>query len=83
MCYKQRKILLSLSLGIPSEAFSVTVRISKARRDTTYKKKRESSWQKCSLGKQKESIIEFIHSIAKRILERLGIQTSSLFVKNG
>ena len=80
MCYKQRKILLSLSLGIPSEAFAMTVRRSKARRDTTYKK-RESSWQKCSLGKQKESIIEFIHSIAKRILERLGIQTSSLFVK--
>ena len=37
----QRKILLSLSLGIPSEAFAITVRRSKARRDTTYKKKRK------------------------------------------
>ena len=41
MCYKQRKILLSLSLGIPSEAFAITVRRSKAQRDTTYKKKRK------------------------------------------
>ena len=57
LCYKQRKILLSLSLGIPSEAFAMTVRISKARRDTTYKKKEKVHGKNAALENKRKVYI--------------------------